>query len=82
MPYQHKYMFTNSSLATLFHLNGFVLSCAWFFGNDALDRILKIPHQLNANPRELIDDCFTALKKCFDCFLASDIMVIGSHFEG
>ena len=78
MPYQHNHMFSDSSLATLFYLNGYDISDLWIFGNDAIELILQVADELDASASDLIDDLYPQLQKSLDCSLASDIIILAA----
>jgi SAM-dependent methyltransferase len=78
MPYQHSHMFSDSSLATLFYLNGYDISDIWIFGNDAVEVILQITDDLDVPSEGIIESLFPALQRSFDQSLASDIMVFAA----
>ena len=77
-PYQHNHMFSDSSLATLFYLNGYDISDLWIFGNDAIELILQIADELDAPATDLIDNLYPQLQKSLDRSMASDIMILAA----
>jgi cyclopropane fatty-acyl-phospholipid synthase-like methyltransferase len=78
IPYQHSHMFSDSSLATLFHLNGLAISDVWIFGNDAIELILQIADELDAPASALIDTLYPKLQETFDRAFSSDIILIAA----
>lgn len=75
-PYEHVQMFTQSSLATLYYLNGFAVTDSWVFGQDARELAFQFSAEGGGELSEFIGNHFNDVQKGIDIANVGDLIIL------